>query len=197
MPIDLKNVSFSYGEKQILKDFNLSVKSGECVCLFGASGCGKTTTIRLIAGLEAPMSGVIDTHEGKISVVFQEDRLLTWSTALENISLPLSDKDKSSAKKMLKKVGLSDSADLLPEEMSGGMSRRVAIARALAFGGDILLLDEPFNGIDAANKRSLAKLILELFGDKTIVLITHNAEDAQFLGATIIDFHSIDTNPSN
>ena len=197
MPIDLKNISFSYGRKLILKDFNLSVKDGECICLLGASGCGKTTTIRLIAGLETPQSGIIDTHEGKISIVFQEDRLLPWATALQNISLPLTDTDKSIAEKMLEQVGLSDSADLLPEEMSGGMCRRVAIARALAFGGDILLLDEPFNGIDADNKRSLAKLILDLFGDKTIVLITHSAEDAQLLGATMIDFYSINSDPSN
>ena len=189
MPIDLKNISFSYGRKLILKDFNLSVKDGECICLLGASGCGKTTTIRLIAGLETPQSGIIDTHEGKISIVFQEDRLLPWATALQNISLPLTDTDKSIAKKMLEQVGLSDCFDLLPEEMSGGMCRRVAIARSLAFGGDILLLDEPFNGIDAENKRSLAKLILELFCDKTIILITHIAEDAKLLGAATIDFN--------
>ena len=191
MPIDLNNISFSYGNKQILKDFNLSVKRGECICLLGVSGCGKTTTIRLIAGLETPQMGTIDTHKGKISMVFQEDRLLPWATALQNISLPLTDNDKSIAKKMLEQVGLSDSSDLLPEEMSGGMCRRVAIARSLAFGGDVLLLDEPFNGIDTANKRSLAKLILEYFGDKTIVLITHIAEDAQILGAKTIDFKGI------
>ena len=191
MPIDLKDVSFSYGNKNILKDFNLSVKSGECICLLGESGCGKTTTIRLIAGLETPQNGTINTHEGKISMVFQEDRLLPWATALQNVLLPLNDKDKSIAETMLEQVGLSDSSDLLSEEMSGGMCRRVAIARSLAFGGDILLLDEPFNGIDAANKRSLAKLILEYFGDKTIVLITHIAEDAQILGAKTIDFKGI------
>ena len=190
MPINLESVSFFYGDKKILKDFNLSVKNGECICLLGPSGCGKTTTLRLIAGLETPMSGVVDTHNGKISMVFQEDRLLPWATALQNVSLPLTDKDKSFAKKLLEQVGLSDSADLLPEEMSGGMCRRVAIARALAFGGDILLLDEPFNGIDADNKRYLAKLILDLFGDKTIVIITHSTEDAQLLGATIIDFNN-------
>lgn len=189
MPVEMKNVSFSYGDKQILKDFNLSVKDGECICLLGPSGCGKTTVLRLISGILSPQTGTIETFGGKISIVFQEDRLLPWETASENISLPLLSKDKSIAKKMLDNVNLTDSGELFPHEMSGGMCRRVAIARALAFGGDILLLDEPFNGIDEENKRSLAKLILELFNDKTIVLITHIAEDAKLLGASTINFY--------
>lgn len=189
MPVEMKNVSFSYGNKQVIKDFNLSVKSGECICLLGPSGCGKTTVLRLIAGLITPQIGTIETYGGKISIVFQEDRLLPWATTLENISLPLLGKDKSVAKKTLDNVNLTDSGELFPNEMSGGMNRRIAIARALAFGGDILLLDEPFNGIDEENKRSLAKLILELFNDKTIVLITHIAEDAKLLNASTIDFY--------
>ena len=177
--IKFKNVSFSYGKTPVLKDFNLSVLPGEIVCLFGASGCGKTTVLKLIAGLLTANRGEVSVN-GKVSIVFQENRLIPNLTAKENI-LAVTDTYDS-----LKALGLDAYCDTKPEDLSGGMARRVAIARAINYGGDILLLDEPFNGLDQENKKLAASLIKEKFKGKTIVMVSHLKEDIELLDAKII-----------
>lgn len=182
--VEFDKVSFSYGDKQILKDVSLKIKTGERICLFGPSGCGKTTLLRLIAGLEKADSGKVLVN-GRVSVVFQEDRLLEWYTVRQNLELV--EKDNKKVDEILKRLDILDVADSMPSTLSGGMKRRVAIARAVAFGGDILLLDEVFNGIDKQRKLKIADYLLEIYKDKTIIAVSHIKEDANMLGAKIFD----------
>ena len=190
--IELKNVSFSYNELQILSNFNLTVNGGECVHLYGASGSGKTTVSRLILGLEKTDLGQIVVPQ-KISAVFQEDRLLENIDVIKNIRLILSKEQYDFADNLLKETGLWDVRKKRVSKLSGGMKRRVAIVRAIAHGGDALILDEPFNGLDADNKQIVIDIIKREFLDKNkpVLLITHIKEDADLLNARIVNI--IDT----
>ena len=185
--IELKNVTFSYGEQQILNNFNLSVNSGECVQLYGISGSGKTTVARLILGLETLTSDNIIVPQ-KISTVFQEDRLLENLDVQKNIRTVLPKEQFTFADSLLKEFGLYDVRKKRVSELSGGMKRRVALVRAIAYGGDALILDEPFNGLDTENKIIAANIIKREFidKDKPVLLITHINEDAELLNAKII-----------
>ncbi len=185
--IELKNISFSYEEKQILNDFNLSVNDGECVQLYGISGSGKTTVARLILGLEKAQNGIIIVPQ-KISTVFQEDRLLENLDVQKNIRLVLTKEQYAFSDSLLKEFGLYDVRKKRISTLSGGMKRRVALVRAIAFGGDALILDEPFNGLDTKNKIIAKNIIKREFIDKNkpVLLITHIKEDAEFLNAKII-----------
>lgn len=183
--IKFKNINFSYGRKEIFNGFNLTVNDGDRICLFAPSGYGKTTVLRLIMGLEKPKSGIIEGIENKrISAVFQEDRLLPQKSLLENVSLF---GGVESAKEIISKLGLSDSENLYPKSLSGGMARRTAIARALNHKADIYIFDEPFNGIDKENLVTTAELINELTKDKTFILVSHNPEEAKLLNCKIIN----------
>lgn len=184
--IELKNIDFSYGDTAVLKDFSLSIKSGECICLKGESGCGKTTVLRLILGLETAQSGTIAVS-GTVSAVFQEDRLIESLSLSKNIELVTTDSIK--AADLIKKAGLGAVANKKISDFSGGMKRRAAIVRAIAFGGDALLLDEPFNGLDHENKQKMASLIKEQYSEKgrPILLISHIEEDAKLLNAKVIE----------
>lgn len=183
MAIKLKNLSFSYGDTPVLKDFSLTVEKNDRVLISGPSGAGKTTLFRLILGLEKATSGDISVPE-KISAVFQEDRLFEGASVIKNLA---STGPKEEAERLLALAGLSGVKTKLPAELSGGMKRRVAILRALNFDADALLLDEPFNGLDDDNKKIMADLILEKYGDKPMLLISHNKEDALLLGARIVN----------
>ncbi len=184
---ELKNVCFSYGDLGVLNDFNLSVPDGQCVCLWGKSGCGKTTVLRLIMGLERAQSGNVSAPE-KISCVFQEDRLIDSFTLEKNIKLPLKKEQYKKADKLIEEFGLSKFKGTKVSKLSGGMKRRAAIIRAIAFEGDLLILDEAFNGIDAKNKEKIAKIIKREFIDKgkAVITVTHIAADAELLEAQII-----------
>ena len=183
--ITLDRVSFAYGNTPILTDFSLTLPQSGAVCLFGPSGCGKTTLLRLIAGLEVPTSGSVCREDGRIAMVFQENRLAPWLTVRENLLLVTDDTD--AVDKALSAVSLQDTADRYPDELSGGMQRRVALARALAFGGDLLLLDEPFNGLDDALKESVANALRERFAEGLIVLVTHSLDEAALFDASVVN----------
>lgn len=171
--IMLKNVSVAFEERQILKDFSLTLPDKGIVLITGPSGCGKTTLTRLILGLRTPDSGSVDTDGAKIAAVFQEDRLIQSLSALENVALV---SDKSEADRRLSEMRLTDAEFLCPDELSGGMKRRVAIARALAYGGDVLLLDEAFNGIDEDLARDILSSVTEEYKDRLIIAVTHQPE---------------------
>jgi len=192
-----EHVAFSYGEKAVFRDLSLTLPETGVWALTGPSGCGKTTLLRLIAGLERPHGGRIAGLGGKkIAYMFQEDRLLPWLTAGENIAAVWgkANADARDAKERgtgdrvadfwLDLVGVPDG---MPGGMSGGMRRRVALARALAFNGDILLLDEPFTGVDEARKFGLIEQIRELYKERLIVLVTHEEEELRRFQAERID----------
>lgn len=186
--IEMKNVCFSYGEHEILRNFNLTVRNGQCVCLKSPSGGGKTTVFRLITGLETPQSGEI-TAPKRLAVVFQEDRLIEGLSLKRNVLLPLDKSSYGYAVELLKKFGLGEFLNTPVKNLSGGMKRRAAIVRALSFGGDALLLDEPFNGIDSENKKIIADTIHTDVLDKGIpvLLSTHIPADADLLGAKTVE----------
>lgn len=183
--LEFKNVCFSFGENIIMNDFSFAAKEGVSTALLGSSGCGKTTFMELACGHKKPLSGVITPFDGKVSsFVFQEDRLLPWCTALENLTSVNIKKEK--AKEYLVKVGLGDSLDKYPDELSGGMQRRLAIARALAFGGDVFYFDEPLRGLDIKTSAEILELIRKETAGKTLLIITHNPEEAFLLCDRIV-----------
>ena len=182
--IDICNISFSYGEKPVLRDYSLRVGRGERICLFAPSGIGKTTLLRLIAGLEKPTSGEIRLG-GRVTYLFQEDRLLPWLNLLDNLTLIGADRQR--ALRVLESVGLEE-AEKFPDELSGGMRRRAAIARAICAGGEILLLDEPFTGLDAGLRGRSAEALKREFADAAVIMVTHIQEEAEIMGAEIVNF---------
>lgn len=186
--LELTNVNFAYGEQKILNNFSLKINAGECVQLCGESGSGKTTVARLILGLETPKSGDIKVPQ-KISVVFQEDRLLETLDVQKNIRLVLSEEQYLYADELLKEFDLYNVRQKKISQLSGGMKRRVALIRAIAFRGDVLILDEAFNGLDSANKEIAATIIKRDFLDKgkSVLLITHIKEEALLLNARKIE----------
>ena len=190
MALALTHVDFAYGSLPILEDVSLAFPDRGVVCLSGPSGCGKTTLLRLLSGLEQPQRGRIEGLAGrKTAAVFQEDRLLPWMTALDNVALALPGglrANRGRAAETLAQVGLSDALHSLPDDLSGGMKRRAAIARALAVNADLLLLDEPFTGIDPALRERIAGLLRQRAGSALLVLVTHSEEEARLLGSRIL-----------
>lgn len=181
----LEHVCFGYErQKTIINDLCLDIPEGSRLCLMGPSGEGKTTLLRLLLGLEKPRKGKILRREGlRCSTVFQEDRLLPWLTVAENAALF---SDGETARQLLEELGLADSMEQRPEELSGGMKRRVALARALACPFDLLVLDEALTGLDGENRTRCLALIDRVLGRRTLVLATHNREEAEALGAKIM-----------
>lgn len=183
--LKLHNVSFSYGKKDVIKNLNLQLDTGEILAVMGPSGCGKSTLLSLIAGLRKPTEGTIESEHTRISVVFQEPRLFPWLTVRENLSAPLehpeeSDKD---IREALEAVGLSECAQLYPRELSGGMKSRVSLARALVYGGDLFLFDEPFSALDESLRETLASRLRTYLKTRgaSAILVTHQADDAERL----------------
>lgn len=182
--IQIRNLWKSFHEELVIKDFCFDLIPNEIVCFFGPSGCGKTTFFRILAGLEKPDSGKIIGLAGKkVSCVFQEDRLLPWKSARDNILAV--NPDENRCQWLMEKIGLKKEGGKYPADMSGGMKRRIAIARALAYGGELLLLDEPFRGLDKKRKQEMMELVQEEAQGKYCVLITHEKEEALFLANKI------------
>ncbi len=179
--IGLTNVTAGYPGKRVLDQFSLELPDRGAVALMAPSGYGKTTLLRVLAGLIRPESGEITGLEGKkIAILFQEDRLLPWLTAEKNVEIVSS---LDSARYWLRQMEIEDGGQY-PKELSGGMQRRVALARAMAFGGDVLLLDEPFKGLDEALRVRVAGRIRRVF--PLTVLSVHDETEAELMGADIV-----------
>ena len=179
--IRLLSVTAGYPGKTVLRDLTLSLPEQGAVAVMAPSGYGKTTLLRVLAGLLKPQSGTISGLENKkIAFLFQEDRLLSWFNAEKNVKI-VSDTEK--AQFWLRAMEIDDPGQY-PREMSGGMQRRVALARAMAFGGDVLLLDEPFKGLDDALRARIAAHIRDRF--PLTMLSVHDQEEASLMGADIL-----------
>lgn len=190
-----------------VRDLSLSVRAGELVAILGPTGCGKSTTFNLIAGLIRPSSGSVrvmghdpydefDWFRGKIGIVFQNDRLMPWRSALDNVALGLElnkcprDERRAVARAWLERLGLKGHEDDFPHALSGGMRQRVGIARAFAVRPAILLCDEPFSGLDAVTGDALRREFVDLVRETgcTGIFITHSIEEALQLGRRILVF---------
>ncbi len=183
--IRLRDVRMAYGDKPIFSALNLTFDMPGAYAILGPSGEGKTTLLRLIAGLARPLSGDITLpRDARIAFCFQEDRLLPFKTALENVALAC--RDREAARHWLARVGLGAEADAYPASLSGGMQRRVALARALAFDAPIVLLDEPFRALDAETHARMRALVRESCANKLLLLVTHDEADAHGMHAVTI-----------
>ncbi|MER1968628.1 ABC transporter ATP-binding protein [Castellaniella sp. GW247-6E4] len=188
---------------EVLRDISLSVRDGEFVSIVGASGCGKTTFLRLVDGLITPTSGSVRvdgrevTLPGKeMAFVFQQDGLFPWRTVLNNTVLgpELQGRSrreyKEQARQILKLVGLAGFENHYPHELSGGMRQRVNIGRALAIGADILLMDEPFAALDAQTRTIMQDELIRIWREtkKTVLFVTHQLEEAVYLSDRVFVF---------
>lgn len=203
--VEIRHLSKSYqlnGKPfQVLKDLNLTIRSGESLAIVGASGSGKTTLLRVLAGLEEADRGDVLIDGNAVrgvgrerAVIFQEPRLLPWLTVLDNVAFGLEtqglsrEKARSRARRYINLVGLQQFESAYPRQLSGGMAQRVGIARALAVQPEILLLDEPLGALDAMTKIGMQQELARIWReeDVTTVLVTHDLEEAIYLADRIL-----------
>jgi sulfonate transport system ATP-binding protein len=201
--LHVSKISKSFGNVNVLKQLDLTVQKGEFLSIVGRSGCGKSTFLRLLAGLDEPTTGEIELGGELISginpevrVMFQESRLLPWLTVVENVELGLNRADSSKSKKemralataMLEKVGLNGREDEWPHVLSGGQKQRVSLARALISKPKLLLLDEPLGALDAFTRLEMHELILDLWKEHefTAFLVTHDVAEAISLADRVL-----------
>ena len=183
--VEILSLRKAYGSKAVLHGFSLTVPAGGTVCLMGPSGCGKTTLLRLIAGLEKPDAGEIrGVNPKRIAYVFEEDRLITHVSALRNVQMV---SNAGTAERLLTALGLTQSMRMPTSKLSGGMARRVAIARALAADAELVLMDEPFKGLDRNTRARVIGAVRAEMADKTLIVVTHDAEEAELLGGRIVE----------
>ncbi len=175
--LKLEDVTVKYEKNTVINSLSHSFDEGKVTAIIGESGIGKTTLVNLLAGLLRPTSGKVLCDAERFSYVFQEPRLFPWMTAKENVST-VSDENK--AIHILELMGLADSADKYPSELSGGMKQRVSIARALAYDPKLIFLDEPFKGLDAEMRRGISEKVFALLRGKTVIMITHDSRDLKY-----------------
>jgi sulfonate transport system ATP-binding protein len=182
-----------------LEGISLSVAPGEILVVIGGSGCGKSTMLRAISGLDTPSRGmvaldgeIISQPREEIGIIFQEPRLLPWLTVADNVGFGLDgvprEERRTRVQRALARVGLADKASMWPRELSGGQAQRVAIARALVPRPQVLLLDEPFSSLDAFTRADLQVHLLDLWAElkPTLIMVTHDVEEAVVLADRIM-----------
>lgn len=204
--LKMSHVSHLFGDNQVLRDISFDVAPGELVCLLGPSGCGKTTALRLAAGLEklqvgqiavdnqvvANPGGYVEPEKRGVGMVFQDYALFPHLNVAKNIGFGLrhlSETERMNAiKAALKQVGMSEYLNAYPHELSGGQQQRIALARALAPKPRIMLLDEPFSGLDVARRADLRDTTLHVLKDAGIatVMVTHDPQEAMYMADRII-----------
>ncbi len=197
--IDMDRVSKVYGNGTVaLQEMSLAAQQGEFITLVGASGCGKSTVLRLAAGLIEPSTGRVQWSEDdwrkKLAFVFQEAALMPWASLLENVRLPLKlagvpqRKSRNLVQETLHRVGLNGFEKSYPRQLSGGMKMRASLARALVTQPEILLMDEPFGALDEMTRSKLNRDLLELWQQQqwTVLFVTHNLYEAVYLSKRVV-----------
>ncbi|MBP1744875.1 MAG: transporter related protein [Firmicutes bacterium] len=192
--VQVRNLNKSFGDNRVLENLNISFEKNKITVVTGPSGCGKTTLLNIISGIEKPDSGEVILKDHSISYIFQEDRLLPDLTVYRNIEFVLKStmtpqESKPIIEKYLGLVKLASAGDKYPDQLSGGMKRRVAVARAFAYRSDLLIMDEPFKGLDDKLKMEIMEEFLRIYrlDKRTVILVTHDMDEARFLGDTIIE----------
>jgi sulfonate transport system ATP-binding protein len=195
LPIHFDNVSKNFGERHVLQGLYLEIPAGQFVAIIGRSGCGKTTLLRLVSGLDRVSGGnlivgkkSVSGLQNRVRILFQDARLLQWQNVLNNVGLARGIEWRERATSALRDVNLLDRANDWPSVLSGGQKQRVALARALVSEPEILLLDEPFGALDALTRVEMHKLLTRIWLKKrfTSVLITHDVGEAVALADRVI-----------
>jgi sulfonate transport system ATP-binding protein len=193
--IALRGVSKTFGHREVLKSLDLTIAAGEFVAIVGRSGGGKSTLLRLVAGLERPSAGALAIADRPVAglqraarMMFQDARLLPWQTVIGNVGIARGPHWRRDALQALDAVGLADRADDWPRILSGGQRQRVALARALVSRPSVLLLDEPFGALDALTRIEMHQLLTRLWREQgfTAILITHDVAEAVALGDRVV-----------
>jgi len=193
MSFVLRDIHKSFGDLEVLENLDMTEEEKRLICILGPSGSGKTTLLNLISGVLPPDQGEIAGFTGKtISYLFQENRLLPWKTVEGNMEFVLKDQmnrdeRRASINRYLDMVGLTEFRAYYPAQLSGGMKQRVAIARAFAYPADILLMDEPFKGLDLQMKMTLIEAFLNLWmlERRSVFFVTHDIQEALLIGEEI------------
>lgn len=198
--LEVKNLNFSYGKEDILKNINFKLKSGKILGIIGKSGCGKSTLLRVIAGFYKPTSGsitVLGKEHNRLSknvMYINQDfnQLFPWLTVKKNIEFPLK-KNHNQEKEVLKYINyveLDGKKDYYPYELSGGQKQRVVLARSLITNPDILLMDEPFNSLDITTKQKLQKTTKKVIKETntTVIFVTHSIKEALYMSDSLLIF---------
>jgi len=186
--VELRKVTRRYDDTVVLDRFDLKLDEGRVTAIMGPNGSGKTTIARLVLGIDAPDDGTVVGIDGRrLAAVFQENRLCDHLSAVNNVRLVLDHDDRAHADHHLRRAGLADEAlDRPVRTLSGGQRRRVAIVRALAGDADLVVLDEPFTGIDRGSKAALEAYVRDRLRGRTALLVTHSATEAERFGARVV-----------
>ena len=198
MAIELKNIYKNFGDKNVFTNLNLVLRERQFTAIMGPSGSGKTTLVNLLCGLLVQDYGEILGLGGhKISVVFQEDRLLEHRNGLANLLYVLRNPTAQEARawELLAQAGLAGDAHKRSRDYSGGMKRRLSLCRALIADFSVLILDEPFKGLDANLKPKIMRMVKELCAEKTVILITHDISEVNFFNCPWVDITSHCSSP--
>lgn len=188
MAMRYENINKSFGNIELYNDFSIEFDENKINIIEGASGCGKSTLLRMIAGLEKDDDGQNIAKSDAVSIVFQTPTLLPWMTVIDNVRFVLQFPDERLVKNILRLLELSEVIDCYPYQLSGGMQQRVALARAFAYPSDLLIMDEPFIGLDISLKKRIFRQMIRMwrYYPKTVILVTHHREELTSLAHRII-----------
>lgn len=178
--ISVRNINHHFQNLAVLSDISFEIEKEEILCIMGPSGCGKSTLLRILSGLITASDGKVEGVDGEISFVFQDDRLLPWMNTWQNISVVREKENKEKISSLIRDVGLQGFEKYRPSKLSGGMRKRCGIARAFYYEGKLLLMDEPFSGLDFYMRQEMLEMLLRVWDKRrqSVVFITHEVDEA-------------------